>query len=76
MQLQEELEKDQLLGVCSFNALGQRHRRVDIALDFEYNYLGLVSVLCHLCGLPLYIYMVFVFMLILKNILKLFELCI
>ena len=46
------------------------------ALDFEYNYLGLVSVLCHLCGLPLYIYMVFVFMLILKNILKLLELCI
>ena len=56
MQLQEELEKDQFLGVCSFNALGQRHRRVEIALDFECNYLGLVSVLCHLCGLPLYIY--------------------
>ena len=48
MQLQEEVEIDQFLGVHSLTALGQRQGRMEIALDFESKYLSLVSVVCHL----------------------------
>lgn len=52
--------------VSSFTASGQRHGIVEIALDFESKYLGLVSVLCHFCGLHLFLYIFF------KNIQKLY----